>query len=101
LLIFLFGLLVPFIKSGLLFYILLVPARGDKWQKVIRAISKWAMADVFALAIFISFLGANAMNNTKAVLEPGFYYFTAYVLLSAFIAAFSNKIDLLPSSFRS
>ena len=101
LLIFLFGLLVPFIKSGLLFYILLLPGRGEKWQKVIPAISKWAMADVFALGIFISFLGANAMNSTKAVLEPGFYYFTAYVLLSAFVAALSNKIGLLPSSFRS
>ena len=95
-LIFLFGVLVPVVKSGVLFYILLVPGGGNKWRRFIEAISKWAMADVFALSIFISFLGANAMKNTTAVLEPGFYYFTAYALLSAVIAGFSNKIHEMP-----
>jgi len=100
-LIFLFGVLVPVVKSAVLFYILLVPGDGAKWRRFIKTISKWAMADVFALSIFISFLGANAMKNTTAVLEPGFYYFTAYALLSAFIAGFSNKIHEVPQSFRS
>jgi len=43
------------------------------------------MADVFAISIFVAFLGANAMDNTKAVVMDGYYYFTAYVLLSALI----------------
>jgi hypothetical protein len=33
------------------------------------------MADVFAISIFTAFLGANAMQNTEAQLQPGFYYF--------------------------
>jgi hypothetical protein len=44
------------------------------------------MADVFAISIFVAFLGANAMENTSAVIQEGYYYFTAYVLLSGVIA---------------
>jgi len=88
LLIFLFGIIVPLIKSGIIFYILLAKNPDPKWQRFVSAISKWAMADVFAVSIFISFLGARAMKNTTATLEPGFYYFTAYVLLSAVIVNF-------------
>jgi hypothetical protein len=50
--------------------------------------TKWAMAYVFAISIFIAFLGANAMQHTTASFEPGFYYFTIYVLLSAIICHF-------------
>ena len=57
-------------------------------EKKVSLMSKWAMADVFAISIFIAFLGAKAMKNTTASLEPGFYYFTAYVLLSAVIGHF-------------
>jgi len=82
LLIFLFGIIVPLVKSAIIFYILLANNVADKWLQLVSKISKWAMADVFAISIFIAFLGARAMRNTTAFLEPGFYYFTAYVLLS-------------------
>ncbi len=82
LLIFLFGIIVPLVKSAIIFYILLTKNVADKWLQLVSKISKWAMADVFAISIFIAFLGARAMRNTTAFLEPGFYYFTAYVLLS-------------------
>jgi len=87
LLIFLFGIIVPLVKSGIIFYILLVKGASEKWLSFVSLISKWAMADVFAISIFIAFLGANAMRNTTASLEPGFYYFAAYVLLSGLIVA--------------
>jgi paraquat-inducible protein A len=83
LLIFLFGIIVPIGKSGIIFYILLFKKTSSKWHQFVGVISKWAMADVFAISILIAFLGARAMKNTTASLEPGFYYFTAYVLLSA------------------
>ena len=82
LLIFLFGIIVPLVKSAIIFYVLLAKNVADKWLQLESKISKWAMADVFAISIFIAFLGARAMRNTTAFLEPGFYYFTAYVLLS-------------------
>ena len=99
LLIFLFGIIVPLAKSGIIFYILAVK-NSVKWQHFVSFISKWAMADVFAISIFIAFLGARAMKNTTASLEPGFYYFTAYVLLSAVIVSFckSNLTPKIPLS---
>jgi len=91
-LIFLFGIIVPLIKSGLLFYIILGKNPDMKWQRFVSAISKWAMADVFAISIFVAFLGANAMESTKATLQPGFYYFAGYVILSGIVAALYGKL---------
>lgn len=91
LLIFLFGIIVPLLKSGAIFYLLLAKQPKQIWMNFVNGISKWAMADVFAISIFVAFLGANAMENTKAWLEPGFYYFSAYVLLSAMISWLTGK----------
>ena len=88
LLILLFGIIIPLLKSAIVFYILLAKNVASKWKNIVSIISKWAMADVFAISIFIAFLGAKAMKNTTASLEPGFYYFTAYVLISAVIVSF-------------
>jgi uncharacterized paraquat-inducible protein A len=78
-------------KSGIIFYILLAKSTSKKWLNFVSLISKWAMADIFAVSIFIAFLGANAVRNTTASLEPGFYYFAAYVLLSAVIVALLKR----------
>lgn len=91
-LIFLFGIIVPLIKSGILFYVILAKKPDGKWQRFVSAISKWAMADVFAISILVAFLGANAMESTKAILQPGFYYFTGYVILSGIVAAICRKM---------
>lgn len=98
LLIFLFGILVPVVKSGFIFYLLLAPDPTPKAHAFVSAISKWAMADVFAISIFVAFLGARAMENTRAFLEPGFYYFTAYVLLSAVISMLLGKMLKNPAA---
>jgi uncharacterized paraquat-inducible protein A len=92
LLVFLFGIIVPLVKSAVIFYLLLVKNASIKWYGFVKAISKWAMADVFAISILIAFLGANAMENTKANLEIGFYCFSAYVLLSSIIVMLLNKM---------
>ena len=91
-LIFLFGIIVPLIKSGFIFYLLLSKHPEPKYQRFVSAISKWAMADVFTISIFVAFLGANAMESTRAFLQPGFYCFSAYVLLSGIVAMFSEKL---------
>lgn len=91
LLVFLFGIIVPLIKSGILFYLLTAKKPDSKWQRFVSAISKWAMADVFAISIFVAFLGANAMESTTATLQPGFYYFSGYVILSTIVAILCGK----------
>jgi uncharacterized paraquat-inducible protein A len=92
LLIFIFGIIVPLVKSGIIFYLLLSKNPDVKWQRFVSAISKWAMADVFTISIFVAFLGANAMQNTNASLQPGFYFFSGYVILSGIVAMLSGKL---------
>ena len=97
-LIFLFGIVVPLVKSGVIFYLLIAKNPQPRWFGFVHAISKWAMADVFAISIFIAFLGASAMQNTQAGLERGFYYFSVYVLLSSIIAMFLGKMMKKPET---
>lgn len=98
-LIFLFGILIPLLKSGVLFYVLITRQVSTGWYRLLSLISKWAMADVFAVSIFIAFLGARSMRNTTATLEPGFYYFATYVLLSALIVNFLGRGVKITSPF--
>ena len=97
-LIVLFGILIPVSKTLLIFYLLFNHQVALKWYRLITVAGKWAMADVFAVSIFIAFLGARAMRNTTATLEPGFYFFTAYVLLSAIIVGFLTKMNKIALS---
>ncbi|MBK7882609.1 MAG: paraquat-inducible protein A [Chitinophagaceae bacterium] len=99
-LIFLFGLVVPFAKSIIIFYLLLAKNPLHKYYTWISAINKWAMADVFAISIFVAFLGANSMKNTTAALEPGFYFFTAYVIFSGIISVYIGKLIKKPLIFK-
>ncbi len=80
-LVMLFSVIVPVMKMTLLLV-------GDKAAAVGRAVSKWAMADVFVVAIFVAYLAGNASEdvggllNLKASLEWGFYCFLGYCLFS-------------------
>ena len=83
-LVLLFSVIVPFIKAALLAVVFWVknPATKYRVYLFIRSVSKWAMADVFAVGIFIAFMAGNAIDNLDAKLHPGFYYFIAYCLIS-------------------
>lgn len=82
-LIFLFGVVVPIVKGLMLVGSgLLVGRAHDMMDVIARNISKWAMSDVFVVAVYVAFLSARATDNLDAQLESGFYWFAAYVLLS-------------------
>ena len=83
-LVLLFSVIVPFIKMAILGAIVSVknPATKYRLYLFVRSVSKWAMADVFAVGIFIAFMAGNAIDNLDAKLHPGFYYFIAYCLIS-------------------
>jgi paraquat-inducible protein A len=83
-LILLFSIIVPFIKAAILAVILATKAPGPRYQLYlfVRSISKWAMADVFAVGVFIAFMASKAIDNLDAVIGPGFYYFVGYCLVS-------------------
>ncbi|MEY4094862.1 MAG: hypothetical protein RLZZ53_2061 [Acidobacteriota bacterium] len=83
-LILLFSVIVPFIKAALLGVILRTKDPVTKYRlfQFVRSVSKWAMADVFGVGIFIAFMAGNAIDNLDAQVHPGFYYFIGYCLVS-------------------
>ena len=83
-LILLFSIIVPFIKAALIGLILTMKAPGSRYRVYLftRSISKWAMADVFAVGVFIAFMASKAIDNLDAIMGSGFYYFVGYCLVS-------------------
>lgn len=83
-LILLFSIVVPLIKAVILLYVLLIAEAKRRYPlyKFVHAIGKWSMADVFAIGVLIAYLAGQATKNMDAELHSGFYYFTAYCLVS-------------------
>ena len=61
---------------------------GWRLKLISSAMSKWSMADVFAVAMLISFLAIKSTKGTSTLVENqitfenGFYFFIGYCLLS-------------------
>jgi paraquat-inducible protein A len=83
-LILLFSITVPVTKAALL--VPIFAGRGTVWSyrlyRFVQALSKWSMADVFAVGMLIALLVAKGTANLSAVAGQGFYYFAAYCLVS-------------------
>jgi uncharacterized paraquat-inducible protein A len=75
-----FSVILPISKGLLIIWTWLSPARW-RWQ-LISMVSKWSMADVFVVAILVAFFTAKATAELQSSLHDGFYWFTAYCLLS-------------------
>lgn len=56
-----------------------IALRGLAWAK---HIGKWSMADVFVVAMLMSFFATDQAANTFAELQTGLWFFTGYVVLS-------------------
>lgn len=88
-----FSVVVPLTKSILVCWAV---CQGDALRRqrtllFVEMIAKWSMADVFAVAVIIAFLAAQASQTVgaasalvsfRATFGPGFYWFTGYCLLS-------------------
>ena len=79
-----FSTVVPTLKAGLVvFWLATRSVTQARWcQRIINALSKWSMADVFVAAVMISFLALQAEQHVQAELMAGFYYFAGFCLLS-------------------
>jgi Uncharacterized paraquat-inducible protein A len=84
----LFSVVVP-VTKGIMIVLANTSAQGERralFRKTSSLISKWSMADVFVVAMMVTFLAANAITdevlNFQSSFGPGFYFFTAYCLLS-------------------
>jgi paraquat-inducible protein A len=89
--------IVPFGKAALVAWAMFMTSEGARRRtvKFVEAIAKWSMADVFVVALFITYLAAQASatptegpNAAPAMIAftarvgPGFYWFAAYCLFS-------------------
>jgi hypothetical protein len=94
-LILLFSVVVPFTKAGLVAAAVFMhnAARRQRVVNFVEAIAKWSMADVFVVALFITYLAAEATQTSEGSTAPalvsfdarfgaGFYWFAAYCLFS-------------------
>ena len=74
----------PFLKAVVLLIILTLKNQAARYRLylMVRSLSKWAMADVFAVGVFIAMLAAQGTDNLDGIPGPGFYFFAAYCLVS-------------------
>ena len=89
-LIILFSVIIPVFK-GLLTLATLLPVKEiwhNRLNTVAGAISKWSMADVFVVAIFVAYLASNGLEGSSDLVKfnsqlgPGFWFFVGFCLLS-------------------
>jgi hypothetical protein len=96
-LILLFSVIVPFGKVGMVAWAVFASGEAARRRtlRFVETIAKWSMADVFVVALFITFLAAQASTASTqgpdaapaligftARFGPGFYWFAAYCLFS-------------------
>ena len=88
-----FSVIVPVTKSILVCWAVCQShvSRLQRTLLLVEMIAKWSMADVFAVAVIIAFLAAQASQTAgsasalvsfRATFGAGFYWFSAYCLLS-------------------
>jgi hypothetical protein len=110
-LILLFSVIVPLTKAALV--ALAVSMKNDTTRKrtlkFVEMIAKWSMADVFAVALFIVYLAAQATQQPPgapdaappllaftAQFGPGFYWFAAYCLFSLASQQYTFRVAAQP-----
>jgi hypothetical protein len=94
-LILLFSVIVPFTKAALVGWAMFARnvERRARTLHFVENIAKWSMADVFVVALFITYLAAEATQRSsdgtapslvafQATFGPGFYWFAAYCIFS-------------------
>ncbi len=104
-----FSIIFPLFKliSSLGYYYNFKDARNRKWvQFFVLKSGKWSMTDVLVVAIFMAYIGFNGIISSQfgnfetksddivilttngTALQPGFYLFLTYTLLSLFLSSF-------------
>jgi len=92
-LILLFSVVVPFVKTALVGWAMFASHETRRRTLTfVETIAKWSMADVFVVALFITYLAAMASQSAAdagppivaftAQFGPGFYWFAAYCVFS-------------------
>ena len=93
-LIIIFGIILPIVKNlGVALLLFSKPGSTSRnWAAALQFMGRFAMVDIFAISIIVSVMAAGTIGQgynptaaavqTVTLLQPGFYIFIAYVLLS-------------------
>jgi hypothetical protein len=106
-LILLFSVIVPFTKAALVSAAVFMrdTVRRQRVVNFVEAIAKWSMADVFVVALFITYLAAEATQTSEGSSAPalvefdarfgaGFYWFAAYCLFSLASQQYTARVAM-------
>lgn len=89
-----FSMIVPLGKAALVLVATLVhgPAR-DRAVRLVHAIGRWSMADVFVVAVLLAMLALGRDPATRATTGPGLYFFAGYCLVALWSAAWLPTVE--------
>jgi hypothetical protein len=85
---FLFSVMIPFFKTIIMGLALLAPDYpiASHSMRLIKHIGKWSMADVFVVALLLTYFTLNRDESTNAEVQIGLYFFLGYVILSMIVS---------------
>lgn len=86
----LFSIVTPAAKSLMLILAHVFP--NGRSHSILHHVGKWSMADVFVVAIFISYFALDQKNLTDANLGWGLWFFLTYCLLSMAISVMLGRL---------
>lgn len=93
-LILLFSIVLPLAKVGLMLFASYTSGPvHERAVKVVKAVGKWSMADVFVIAVLLALFAIDGDKLTDAKTGPGLYFFTAYCLLSMWASLWLANIE--------
>ena len=84
LIILLFSIIVPFIKTLVMLLILYLKEFNvaQKLLTLFKHLGKWSMLDVFVVALLLVYIGAGSTQNSFSQILSGTYLFATYVIFS-------------------
>ncbi len=90
-----FSVIVPILKAVILLLVLFIKKIGQRsiLHRFVSIISKWSMADVFVVGVFLAYLATKSEDSIEANLHEGFYYFLAYCLISILASQIMTTSD--------
>lgn len=96
----LFSVLLPITKTCTMGLALCFPQQpvSNKALAMMEAVGKWSMADVFVVALLLTYFSLNRDEHSNAEVQIGLFFFMTYVLLSLALASSIhayNRLSLL------
>jgi len=94
LVILLFSILVPLLKTVTMLFILIWKEFNiaKKLLVFFKHLGKWSMLDVFVVSLLLVYLSAGSSENSYSEIENGLYIFLIYVILSIITSISVNKV---------